>query len=374
MKYYIIAGEASGDLHGASLMQQLIKIDKNAEFRFWGGELMLRFSKNIVKHYREMAYMGFIDVLKNISKIKQNLSLCKKDIITYKPDTVIFIDYPGFNLRIAEFVKEQNIYTIYYISPKIWAWKKNRAFKIKKYIDKMFVIFPFEKEFYQQFDYQVEYMGNPNIDIVNKKKKEKVGRQIFLTGNNIATNKPIIAMLAGSRKQEIKRILPHMLAVTKKFPDYNFVIAGLSSLDYTNIFCNSQYNNVTLIYDQTYQLLMHSQAALVTSGTATLETALFFVPQLVCYKTEYFFFWLAKYFVKIKFISLVNILLQREAIKEIIQTNITSRMTAELSNILNDENYRTKMLLDYKILQDILGDKNSVYRTAENIYHQLSKL
>jgi len=372
MKYYIISGEASGDLHGADLMKHLKAVDKNAEFRFWGGDLMLAENKNIAKHYKDLAFMGIVDVLKNIRKISNNLKFCKSDILINKPDVIIFIDYPGFNLRIAEFAKKNNFKTIYYISPKIWAWKKSRAKKIKKFIDKMFVIFPFEKQFYKQFDYEVEYVGNPNVDVIENKKKLKIDKSTFFQQNNIP-DKPIIALLAGSRKQEIERLLPEMLETTKKFKNYQFVIAGVSFLN-KNLYSKTiEYENVSLIFDQTYQLLQHSNAALVTSGTATLETALFKIPQIVCYKTEIIFYYIAKLILKIKYISLVNIISNKEVVKEIIQNNVTEKMIIELNKILNDKQYRLNMLNNYDNLIKILGESGSPLKTAEYIFKYIFK-
>lgn len=370
MKYYIIAGEASGDLHASYLMNEIIKKDKNPFFRFWGGNLMLNISSNIVMHYKDLAYMGFLDVLKNINKVRKNLKICKNDIIDFAPDCVILVDYPGFNLRIAEFTKKNNIKTFYYISPKIWAWKKNRAKKIKKFIDKMFVIFPFEIDFYKQFDIKVIYTGNPNVDVIEHKKSECKSKSEFLTKHNLE-DKKIIALLAGSRKQEINRLLPEMLKVVSCFPEYQFVIAGLSSLD-KNIYSEiEKEKNVKLIFDDTYNLLNNSEVAVVTSGTATLETALFNIPQVVCYKTELLFYTIGKIILKINFISLVNIILQKKAVKEVIQKDISKNIEKELKNILNNKKHKEKILSDYKQLRKILGDKGSPHRTAKIIVDSL---
>jgi lipid-A-disaccharide synthase len=372
VKYYIIAGEASGDLHASFLMEGILKHDINANFRFWGGDLMKKYSPNLVKHYKDLAFMGFTDVLKNIGKIYKNIKLCKHDILNFAPDCVIFVDYPGFNLRIAEFTKKNNIKNFYYISPKIWAWKKRRVKKIIAYIDKMFVIFPFEIDFYKNFNYQqVIYTGNPNIEIIEKKKQESLSRNIFLGKNNLP-DKKIIAILAGSRKQEVKRLLPEMLKIVPDFNDFQFIIAGISSLDKKNYTSAEQFPNVRLIFDQTYNLLQNSEAAIVTSGTATLETALFEVPQVVCYKTEPLFYILAKILVRIKFISLVNIILNKKTVEEIIQKKLPERINIELTKLLYDNAYKRKMLNDYQTLKDLLGEKGSPERTSQIIVNSIS--
>ncbi len=280
MKYYLIAGEASGDLHASNLMKELKVFDADAEFRFLGGDLMKKQGGTLVKHFKETAYMGFLDVFIHLPAILKNIKFIKEDIATYKPDIVILTDYPGFNLRIAEFTHTEGFKTYYYISPKIWAWKQSRVHKIKKYIDKLFIIFPFEKDFYKQFNYEVEYVGNPIMDAIDTSTSD-----IIAFKNKYQLNdKKIIALLPGSRKQEIKHNFPVMLKVTEQFNDYQFVVAAASSLE-KEIFekyINKQ--NIKLIYDDTYELLKHSEAAIVTSGTATLETAILNIPELVCYK------------------------------------------------------------------------------------------
>ncbi len=283
MKYYIIAGEASGDLHAANLMHELNNFDKDAQFRVWGGDLMQQQGGEIVKHYKELAFMGFVEVLMNIRRIKSNFELCQSDLLDFNPNILILVDYRGFNLRMEKFAKENNILIFYYICPKIWAWKKSRAWKIKRYIDKMFVIFPFEKEFYKQYNYDVEYVGNPLIDELKKKKELLPDRQTFLKRNKL-NEKPIIALLAGSRKQELKYILPEMLKVIEHFHEYQFVLAGAPSFNENTYLPYIEHYPVSLVFNQTYDLLQHAQAAIVTSGTATLETAMFNVPQVVVYK------------------------------------------------------------------------------------------
>ncbi len=372
MKYYIIAGEASGDLHAANLMHELKNLDKDAQFRVWGGDLMQKQGGQIVKHYTELAFMGFVEVLMNIRQIKSNFELCQTDLLDFKPDILILVDYPGFNLRMAKFAKENNIRTYYYISPKIWAWKKSRAWKIKKYIDKMFVIFPFEKKFYKQYDYEVEYVGNPLIDELKKKKEKLPDKETFFKKNQL-TDKPVIALLAGSRKQELKYILPEMLKVIEHFHEYQFVLAGAPGFDQEDYRHFIEKYPVRLIFNQTYDLLKHAHAAIVTSGTATLETALFNVPQVVVYKMNRLTYEVGKYFIKPKFFSLVNIVMDRTIVQELLQKNLPEKITDELSKILYDEQYRYQMLENYKELQNIIGESGASRRTAEIIYNDFKK-
>ncbi len=370
MKYYIIAGEASGDLHAANLMHELNNFDKDAQFRVWGGDLMQQQGGEIVKHYKELAFMGFVEVLMNIRRIKSNFELCQSDLLDFNPNILILVDYPGFNLRMAKFAKENNILTYYYISPKIWAWKKSRAWKIKRYIDKMFVIFPFEKDFYKQYNYDVEYVGNPLIDELKKKKELLPDRQTFLKRNKL-NEKPIIALLAGSRKQELKYILPEMLKVIEHFHEYQFVLAGAPSFNENTYLPYIEHYPVNLVFNQTYDLLQHAQAAIVTSGTATLETAMFNVPQVVVYKMNKITYEVGKYFIKPKFFSLVNIVMDRTIVQELLQKNLPAKITDELSKIIYDEQYRYQMLESYKELQQIIGEPGASRRTAEIIYNDL---
>ncbi len=372
MKYYIIAGEASGDLHAANLMNEIKNLDKDAQFRVWGGDLMQKEGGQIVKHYTELAFMGFVEVLMNIRQIKSNFELCKTDLLDFKPDILILVDYPGFNLRMAKFAKENNIRTYYYISPKIWAWKKSRAWKIKKYIDKMFVIFPFEKKFYQQYNYEVEYVGNPIVDELKKKKEKLPDKESFFKKNQL-TDKPVIALLAGSRKQELKYILPEMLKVIEHFHEYQFVLAGAPGFDQEDYRHFIEKYPVKLIFNQTYDLLKHARAAIVTSGTATLETAMFNVPQVVVYKMNSLTYEVGKYFIKPKYFSLVNIVMDRTIVQELLQKNLLEKITDELSKILYDEQYRYQMLENYKELQNIIGESGASRRTAEIIYKDLKQ-
>ncbi len=371
MKYYIVAGEASGDLHGASLMHSIKKHDKNADFRFFGGNLMQKEGGTLVKHFKSMAFMGVFIVIANIRTIKKNMNFCKNDILNFQPDMLILIDFPGFNLRIAEFAHNNNLKVYYYISPKIWAWNKKRAKKIKLYIDKLFVIFPFEIDFYKNLDYKVEYFGNPTVDVVENELKNKITFNEFIKKHEL-NNKPIIALLPGSRKQEIKKLLPVMLPLIDKYKDYQFVIGGVSSLDkelYQSVYKDM---DIKIIFDQTYKLLQHSTAAIVTSGTATLETALFDVPQVVCYKAGAVSYFIAiNFVVNIEFFSLVNIIMKKEIIKELLQKKLPERIDNELNKILNNNEYRSKMLENYQKLKNTLGKSGSPERTAKFIVFSL---
>lgn len=370
MKYYIIAGEASGDLHGSNLMKALQKTDVDASFRVWGGDLMQKVSSNLVKHYRDLAFMGFLEVLLNIRTIFKNLSFCKKDIENYNPDVIIFIDYPGFNLRIAKWAKQKNYKTHYYISPQIWAWKENRIKTIKLDIDKMYVILPFEKDFYEKkHNYPVEFVGHPLIDAIAN--RNQVDEYEFRAEHELS-EKPIIALLPGSRKQEIKKMLSIMLSVVDDFKDYQFVIAGAPSQDkeFYNQFIKN--TNVHFVSNKTYDLLSVSFAALVTSGTATLETALFKVPQVVCYKGSWLSYQIGKRLVKLDFISLVNLIMNKEVVKELIQYDLnTEHLKLELDKIL-DAYERTKFFINYYELEKKLGGKGASEKVAISIYKSLN--
>lgn len=368
MKYYIIAGEASGDLHASNLMKELKLKDPHAEFRFWGGDLMQAQGGTLVKHYRDLAFMGFAEVVMNLKTILGNISVAKKDIETYKPDAVILVDYPGFNLRIAEFVKKLGIKVYYYISPQIWAWKTGRVHKIKKVVDKMFVILPFEEEFYQRYDYKVDFVGNPLLDSLNH--LPAIDEQRFRKEHNL-DERPIIALLPGSRTQEIKVKLPLMLSVEKDFPDYQFVVAGAPSQPSEN-YKKIVGNQLKIVENKTYDLLRISHAALVTSGTATLETALLKVPEVVCYKGNAISYEIGKRVVKnIRFISLVNLIMDEEVVKELIQYDLTyENIKRELNLILNSPK-RDKILQDYEELYHKLGGIGASERTANLIVKDL---
>lgn len=369
MKYYIIAGEASGDLHAANMMKELKKFDSKAEFRFWGGDLMQSVDGQLVKHYKDLAFMGFIEVIMNIRIISKNLKFCKADIKKFKPNCLIFIDYPGFNLRIAKWAKKEGITTHYYISPQIWAWKENRISAIKRYIDKMYVILPFEKDYYEiNHTMPVNFVGHPLIDAIAD--RNPTDETLFRQTHKL-DQKPIIALLPGSRKQEITKMLSVMISVVKSFPDYQFVIAGAPSQDpkfYSSFIKNK---NVSFVENNTYDLLSVAHAAVVASGTATLETALFKVPEVVCYKTSWVSYEIGKRLVKLKFISLVNLILDKEVVTELIQNGFnTKRLTTELNSILNGE-MRDQQLIAYHELETKLGGHGASFKVAELIHNSL---
>ncbi|WP_435313790.1 lipid-A-disaccharide synthase [Cellulophaga fucicola] len=366
MKYYIIAGEASGDLHGSNLIKAIKATDTKANIRCWGGDLMQQAGAELVKHYKSMAFMGFIEVLSNITTISKNLKFCKSDIDAFKPDAIIFIDYSGFNLRIAKWAKENNYRTNYYISPQIWASREGRISKIKRDIDAMHVILPFEKDFYEKkHNYPVHFVGHPLLDAISQQKLPN--ETDFRATNNLDPNKPIIALLPGSRKQEVQKMLDVMLSVTPSFPEYQFVIAGAPSLDldfYAPFLKNPQVNFVA---NQTYNLLALSTAALVTSGTATLETALFKVPQVVCYKAHWLSYYIAKKIITLKYISLVNLIMDKEVIKELIQDDLTTKnLSSELHKILSKDT-RKKLFEEYYALEKKLGGTGASKKAAELI-------
>jgi lipid-A-disaccharide synthase len=365
MKFYVIAGEASGDLHGANLIKELKKQQPDSEFRAWGGDMMQEQGAELVKHYRDLAFMGFSEVLINLKTILGNIKFCKADIEEWQPDAVIMIDYPGFNLRIAEHVKTLGIPVLYYISPQVWAWKKSRVHKIKKVVDKMYVILPFEQAFYEEYDYKVEFVGHPLLDVIQWKDPSEEASKAFCEENNL-NEKPIIALLPGSRKQEIKRMLPIMLSVKKHFPDYQFVIAGAPSQDPEFYHTwSASHNDVNLLFGKTYELFKHAKAGLVTSGTATLEAALFGLPEVVCYKGSPVSYAIARMLVKIKFISLVNLIMDREVVKELIQSDLTvKKIRKELNLLLNDNNRKSQIEKDYAALREKLGGSGASEKTA----------
>ena len=356
MKYYIIAGEASGDLHGSNLIKELHKKDPRGLIRCWGGDKMEAAGATLVKHYRDLAFMGFTEVIKNLPTIFRNLRFCKKDIFSFRPDVLILIDYPGFNLRIAKWAKEQGFKTVYYISPQVWAWKENRVKIIRECIDLMLVILPFETAFYQKWNYNVEYVGHPLVEVIDSFNSNKTGAaKAFLEIHSPAF--PVIALLPGSRRQEILKKLPIMLEVTRYFPGYTFIVAGAPALPgefYSMLM--SPYKNVQVVTNQTYDLLSASRAALVTSGTATLETAIFGVPQVICYKGGNISYQIAKILVKIKFIGLVNLIMNKEVVKELIQDQLTvNNIRYELDKLLTDETRIKQVKDDYFALKKLLG-------------------
>jgi lipid-A-disaccharide synthase len=373
MRYFIIAGEQSGDLHGSNLVRELFAADKDAEIKCWGGDLMETAGATLLVHYRKLAFMGFVEVIKNIGEISKNLGLCKLHISEFKPDVVIFIDYPGFNLKIAEFAKKAGYRTFYYISPKLWAWNEGRVKKIKKYIDRMFIIFPFEVDFYKKHGITVEYQGNPLIDETVKRislfpsKKEMYG---YLG----IEEKPVIAFLAGSRKHEIELILPEMLKTVPHFPEYQFILAGVKNISdeiYNQIIAKAP---VKVIKEKTYEILFTAEAALVTSGTATLEAALNDTPQVVCYKGDFFSMLIAWMVVKVKYISLVNLIMGFEVVKELVQYDLTENaLLTELRAILPGGIKRGKLLSDYEVLKHKLGSAGASGRIAREMVTELKK-
>ena len=369
MKYYIIAGEASGDLHGSNLMKSIFEQDNLADIRFWGGDLMQNIGGKLVKHYRELAFMGFAEVVLNLKTIFGNLKICKNDILDFNPDVIIFIDYPGFNMRIAKWAKLKKIKTHYYISPQIWAWKENRIKDIKRDFDKLFVILPFEKDFYEKkHNFKVDFVGHPLIDAIQNRNQNENNN--FRTQNNL-NNKPIIAILPGSRKQEITKMLSVMLSVADDFEGYQFVIAGAPSQEYSFYEKFLVNKNINFVSNKTYDLLSNSYAALVTSGTATLETALFKVPEIVCYKTSWISYKIAKQIIKLKYISLVNLIMDEEVVTELIQENCNKKnLKIELNKLLDDNN-RKKLLEQYDVLEQKLGGIGASQKTAKLIIADL---
>ncbi len=373
MRYFIIAGEQSGDLHGSNLIKELFKADKDAAITCWGGDLMEAAGARLLVHYRKLAFMGFTAVIKNLGAISKNLNLCKEQIAEYKPDVIIFIDYPGFNLRIAEYAKKKGYKTFYYISPKLWAWNERRVGKIKKYIDRMFIIFPFEVDFYKKHRITVEYYGNPLIDEIEKTRtsfppKEKMYEYLGIE------EKKIIAFLAGSRRHEIEYVLPQMLKIIHRFPDYQFILAGVKNIPdefYKKVIGNEP---VKVIKEKTYEILYSAEAALVTSGTATLEAALHNTPQVVCYKGDFFSMLIAWAVVKVKYISLVNLIMGCEVVKELVQYDLTENaLLEELTAILPGGSKREKLLLDYELLKKKLGSSGASGRIAREMVAELKK-
>ena len=369
MRYYIIAGEASGDLHGSNLIKELKKVDTIASIRCWGGDLMQQQGGDLVKHYKDLAFMGFLEVVKNLGTIMKNLRFCKEDILRFEPDTLVLIDYPGFNLRIAEWAKQHCIRVVYYISPQVWAWKENRVKIIKACVDKMLVILPFEKDFYKKWDYEVEYVGHPLVEVVEKEKED--ASEIHPAADSPLNQKNIVAILPGSREQEVQKKLPIMLEASRHFPDHHFIVAKAPSLNdsfYDELM--RDHPKVRSVRNKTYSLLMHSQAALVTSGTATLETALFDVPQVVCYKGSVISYQIARRLVKIKYISLVNLILDKPVVKELIQNDLTvENIRMELEKLLHDASVLQRMHQDYRALWTLLSESgNASAKAARSIF------
>ncbi len=375
MKYYIIAGEASGDLHASNLMRELKGFDAVADFRVWGGDLMAAQGGTLVKHYRDTAFMGVWEVLTHLKSIFQNLEYCREDMLRYAPDVVILVDYPGFNLRMAKFAHKHQFPVFYYISPKIWAWNRSRVHRIRRYVDKMFTILPFETKFFARYNVPVVYSGNPLLDAIHSRRYKDEPRSAFLERHQLP-DEPIVALLSGSRRQEIDRLLPDMLAMIPHFPGYQFVIAGAPSFSANDYLPYLQgRKRVKVIFEETYALLQQAKAAMVTSGTATLEAALLKCPQVVCYKmwggaiTDFI---AKKIIIKVPFISLVNLIMDREVVRELFQQEMTpDALRAELEKLLFDETARHKMLKDYDKLIHIMGGPGSSHKTASLMWEAL---
>ncbi len=365
MKFYIIAGEASGDLHASNLIREIKKLEVNSSFRCWGGDLMEKQGAHLVKHYRELAFMGFTEVIFNLRTIFKNIEFCKQDLLTNRPDVLVLVDYPGFNLRIAKFAKENGIKVFYYISPQIWAWKQSRVYHIKKYVDRMFVILPFEKEFYERFNYKVDFVGHPLLDAIEDRRKPQIDLTQFAKDNMLG-NKPIISILPGSRKQEVEQMLPVMAKMSTYFPEYQFVVACVAEHSLDFYISLSKNNDLKFLYGKTYDLLEYSTAAIVTSGTATLETALFEIPEVVCYKGGAISFQIAKWLVKVKYISLVNLIMDQEIVKELIQDEFNEHtLVHEIKKLIGNTTYKNTMISNLQLLKLKLGGVGASAKTAD---------
>ncbi len=374
MRYFLIAGEKSGDLHGANLVSELLKADPGAEIECWGGDQMKASGAKLLMHYRKTAYMGFVEVLKNIRSINKNISLCKSQIMASNPDLIILIDYPGFNLRIAEFAKRNGFTVFYYISPKLWAWNEKRVGKVRKYVDRMYIIFPFEIAFYKKHNVRAIYCGNPLLDETEVKLSSLPGKQACRKSLGLE-DKPVIALLAGSRKSEVRQILPRMVEIIPEFPDYQFVVAGVNNLP------DALYNEITdgyklkVIRDKTYEILHVADAALVASGTATLEAALFNTPQVVCFRGDFLSMLIAWMVIRVKYISLVNLIAGEEIVRELIQYSLNRKnLSVELKSILTGGSERNRMLEGYRKVRSILGHPGASERVAADIVGSLDEM
>jgi len=372
MKYYIITGEASGDLHASNLMLHLRKKDKEATFRFWGGDLMEKQNGELVKHYRDLAFMGFIEVIANLRTVFHNISFCKNDILQYNPDVLILVDYPGFNLRIAEFAFRKHFRVFYYISPQVWAWKKSRVKKIRKFVERMFVILPFEQKFYKNYGVEVDFVGHPLMDAIENEKRFLNSPADFRAKYGL-DKRLIVAVLPGSRKQEISKMLPVMLSVANDFSACQFVVAGAPSIQeefYKEVAGSVDFK---IIFGATHDLLHNAFAGLVTSGTATLETALLEVPQVVCYKGSNISYQIARRIVNIKYISLVNLIMDRQVVTELIQSKMSSENIAEELKKILDFSHRISVLKSYKELRQKLGGAGASAKAAALMFERLNK-
>ena len=377
MRYYIIAGEASGDLHGSNLIKGIREVDPSAQIRCWGGDLMEEAGAELVKHYKEGAIMGFVEVVANLGKLSRNLRDCKEDVLAYNPDVLILIDYPGFNFRIAEFAKKKGIRTFYYIAPKVWAWKEKRVHRLKKFVDRLFIIFPFEIEYFKKWGIDAVYNGNPLLDSVDNHPSATETKEEFCAKAEIDPNRKTIALLAGSRRGEIKYLLPRMIEVAKRYPDYQFLMACAPSMEkefYEGIIGKSA-SNIKLLFGQTYSILRNSDAAIINSGTASLEAALIGVPQVVCYGGNEISYQIAKRVVKLKYISLANLIMDKGLFKELIQHDCTpDKISKELDLLVNDTTYREKMQKDYKDVREVLGGKGASAKVARAMIDELKEM
>lgn len=377
MRYYIIAGEASGDLHGSNLIKGIREVDPAAQIRCWGGDLMKEAGGELVRHYKEGAIMGFVEVIANLGKLSRNLNDCKKDILEYNPDAVILIDYPGFNFRIAKFAKEKGLRVFYYIAPKVWAWKEKRVHRLKKYVDRLFIIFPFEIEYFKKWGINAIYRGNPLLDSVDNCPKAAETREEFARRTGIEAARPSVALLAGSRKGEIKYLLPRMIEVAKRYPEHQFLMACAPSMEeefYRSIIGN-KCNNIKLLFGETYPILRHSDAAIINSGTASLEAALIGIPQMVCYGGNEISYQIARMVVKLKYISLANLIMDKGLFKELIQHDCTpDKISSELDQLLGNEEYRKEMKDNYAKVREMLGGKGASAKVARAMTEELEKM
>lgn len=377
MRYYLIAGEASGDLHGSNLVKGIKEVDPNAQIRCWGGDLMKEAGAELVKHYKEGAIMGFVEVVANLGKIARNLQECKNDIINYNPDVVILIDYPGFNFKIAEFAKKRGMRVFYYIAPKVWAWKEKRVHNLKKFVDRLFIIFPFEIEYFRKWGIEAIYRGNPLLDSVDNYSRANETKEEFCTRTGISSGPTTVALLAGSRRGEIKYLLPRMVDVALRHPNYQFLLACAPSMEvdvYKKIIGN-RCSNIKLMTGETYSILRHSDAAIINSGTASLEAALIGVPQVVCYGGNEISYQIAKRVVKLKYISLANLIMDKGLFKELIQHQCTPTLIDdELEQLLHNDAYRGKMMDDYRSVREILGGKGASAKVALAMVDELEKM
>ena len=377
MRYYLIAGEASGDLHGSNLIKGIREIDKDAGIRCWGGDLMKEAGADLVRHYKEGAIMGFVEVVANLGKLARNLQDCKNDIMEYNPDILILIDYPGFNFRIAEFAKGKGFKVFYYIAPKVWAWKEKRVHRLKKFVDRLFIIFPFEIDYFRKWGIDAIYNGNPLLDSVDNHPSTMETREAFAERTGISPAATTVALLAGSRKGEIKYLLPRMVSVAQKHPDYQFLMACAPSMEreFYNKIIGNKCNNIKLLFGETYSVLRHSDAAIINSGTASLEAALIGIPQVVCYGGNEISYQIAKRVVKLKYISLANLIMDKGLFKELIQHDCTPElMDKELDNLLHNEGYRANMKKDYAEVREVLGGKGASAKVAQAMYNELDKM